>query len=210
MEKNKEPKKINKSSHDRLEVFEQIEEHIDAIQHYDILQCYLRKISITLLMSTFAAIGFLLSIKSTALPFSSFTMCIFICLFSILMIFIISIMDLVFIDRLLMSAFYDALRVETENPWLFPIHLRMFNASQEHHGSLSKKVQFYEGYTKDLLFLLLVCVAFLMGYENWKWIIFLLVPIGMIILLFSGKLFNTIAKRSEQRLYKNFKNEWNI
>ncbi len=191
----------------RLGVYAQLEEHINGIQHYDVLQCFLRKISITLLMGTFGAIGFLLSINPQILPFSSIAISIFICLFSLLMNIIISAIDLIFIERLLMSTFIDALRLEKENPWLFSIHSRMINSSREHHGSISKKVQFYVGYSKDLLFLLFVCIAFLLGISNWTWIGFLVIPIAILSVLVYGKLFNIMAERSEQRLYKNFESE---
>lgn len=195
------------TSEDRLGVYAQLEEHIDGIQHFDVLQCSLRKISITLLMGTFAAIGFLLSINPQILPFRSIAISIFICLFSLLMNIIISAIDLIYIERLLMSSFIDALRLEKENPWLFPIHSRMINSSREHHGSLSKKVQFYVGYSKDLLFLMFGCIAILLGLENWMWIAFLVVPIAVLSILLYGKVFKIMAKRSEQRLYKNFENE---
>ncbi|MBS0620990.1 MAG: hypothetical protein JSS61_05990 [Verrucomicrobia bacterium] len=158
-------------------------------------------------MGTFAAIGFLLSLDPKILPFSAMLISIFICLFSLLMNLIISSIDLIFIERLLMSAFIDALRLEKENPWLFPIHSRMINSSREHHGSLLKKVQFYSGYNKDLLFLLFVCVAFLLGAEKWEWIAFVISPISIVSILLYGKIFEIMAERSEQRLYKNFENE---
>jgi hypothetical protein len=195
------------TSEDRLGVYAQLEEHIDGIQHYDVLQSFLRKISITLLMGTFAAIGFLLSINPQILPFSSIAISIFICLFSLLMNIIISAIDLIFIERLLMSTFIDALRLEKENRWLFPIHSRMINSSREHHGSLSKKVQFYVGYSKDLLFLMFVCIAFLLGIGNLMWIIFLVTPVAILSILIYGKVFKMMAKKSERRLYKNFENE---
>jgi hypothetical protein len=106
-----------------------------------------------------------------------------------------------------MSTFIDALRLEKENPWLFPIHSRMINSSREHHGSISKKVQFYVGYSKDLLFLMFVCIAFLLGISNWTWIVFLVIPTAILSTLVYGKVFNIMAERSEQRLYKNFENE---
>jgi len=195
------------TAEDRLGIYAQLEEHIDGIQHFDILQCFLRKISITLLMGTFAAIGFLLSINPQILPFSSIAISIFICLFSLLMNIIMSAIDLIFIERLLMSTFIDALRLEKENPWLFPIHSRMINSSREHHGSLSKKMQFYIGYSKDILFLMFVCIAFLLGLSYWMWIVFLVVPVAILSILLYGKVFKMMAERSEQRLYKNFENE---
>ena len=191
----------------RLGIYAQLEEHIEGIQHFDTLQCVLRKMSITLLMGTFAAIGFLLSINPPILPFSSIAISIFICLFSFLMNTIISAIDLIFMERLLMSTFIDALRLEKENPWLFPIHSHMVNSSREHHGCLSKKLQFYIGYSKDLLFLLFVCVSFLLGIDNWRWIVFLLIPITIIFIWGYGKLLKTWAARSESRLYKKFENE---
>lgn len=195
------------TSEHRLGVYAQLEEHIEGIQHFDVLQCVLRKMSITLLMGTFAAIGFLLSINPPILPFSSIAISIFICLFSFLMNTIISAIDLIFIERLLMSTFIDALRLEKENPWLFPIHSHMLNSSRKHHGCLSKKLQFYIGYSKDLLFLLFVCVSFLLGIENWKWVIFILIPITILFISGYGKLLKILAIRSEERLYKNFATE---
>lgn len=188
----------------RLSIYAQLEEHIEGIQHFDLLQCLLRKISITLLMGTFAAIGYLLSIEPEILPISSIDISIFICLFSILMNTIIASIDLIFIERLLLSTFIDALLLEKQNPWLFPIHSRMMNSSREHHGSLSKKVQFYIGYSKDLLFLLFVCIIFLLGIEHWMWIVFLIAPIALLFILVSGKLFKILAARSEKRLYRIF------
>ena len=196
-----------KTSEYRLGVYAQLEEHIDGIQHYDVLQCFLRKMSITLLMGTFAAIGFLLSINPQILPFSSIAISIFICLFSLLMNIIVSAIDLIFIERLLMSTFTDALRLEKENPWLFPIHSRMINSSRERHGSISKKVQFYIGYSRDLLFLMFVCVAFLLGIDNWKWIIFLVAPVAGLSIFIYGKLLKIMAEKSERRLYRNIENE---
>ncbi|MGL5263685.1 MAG: hypothetical protein ACRDAI_03790 [Candidatus Rhabdochlamydia sp.] len=195
------------TSEHRLGVYAQLEEHIEGIQHFDVLQCVLRKMSITLLMGTFAAIGFLLSINPPILPFSSIAISIFICLFSFLMNAIISAIDLIFIERLLMSTFIDALRLEKENPWLFPIHSHMLNSSRQYHGCLSKKLQFYIGYSKDLLFLLFVCISFLLGIDNWKWVVFVLIPITILFISGYGKLLKTLATRSEKRLYKNFEKE---
>lgn len=195
------------TSEERLEAYAQLEEHIDGIQHYDVLQCYLRKLSITMLMGTFGAIGFLLSLSPEILPFSSSAISIFICMFSLLMNIIISSIDLIFIERLLMSTFIDALRLEKENPWLFPIHSRMINTSREHHGSLSKKVQFYVGYSKDLLLLMFVCIAFLLGKDNWIWIALIIVPTAILSIFLYGNFFKRMAERSEQRLYKNFEDE---
>lgn len=188
----------------RLEVYAQLEELIEGIQHFDILQCVLRKISITLLMGTFAAIGFLLSINPPILPFSSIAISIFICLFSFLMNTIISVIDLIFMERLLMGSFIDALRLETENPWLFPIHSHMINSCKKHHGCLSKKVQFYIGYSKDLLLLLFVCISFLIGIDNWRWIVFFLIPITILCIWTYGNLLTVLAEKSERKLYKNF------
>lgn len=191
----------------RLEVYAQLEEQIEGIQHFDVLQCILRKMSITLLMGTFAAIGFLLSINPPMLPFSSIAISIFICIFSFLMNTIISAIDLIFIERLLMSIFIDALRLEKENPWLFPMHFHMLNTSKEHHGCLSKKLQFYVGYSKDLLFLLFVCISFLIGIDNWRWIAFALIPITILCIWGYGQLLKTLARKSENRLYKKFEKE---
>lgn len=191
----------------KLEIYAQLEDHIEGIQHFDVLQCVLRKMSITLLIGTFAAIGFLLSLNPPILPFSSIAISIFICLFSFLMNTIILAIDLIFIEKLLMGTFIDALRLEKENPWLFPIHSHMLNASKESHGCLSKKVQFYIGYSKDLLFLLFVCVSFLLGVDNWRWIVFLVLPVTILCISGYGKLLKALAGRSETRLQKIFKNE---
>ncbi|PWU13752.1 MAG: hypothetical protein C5B45_05615 [Chlamydiae bacterium] len=106
-----------------------------------------------------------------------------------------------------MSTFIDALRLEKENLWLFPIHFHMVNSSRKHHGRLSKKLQFYIGYSKDLLFLLFVCVSFLLGINNWKWIVFFLIPITILCIWGYGRLLKTLAAKSERRLYKNFEKE---
>ena len=195
------------TSEDRLEVYAQLEEQVEGIQHYDELQFLLRKISLTLLMGTFAGIGFLLSINPQILPFQPITISIFICLFSLLMNLIVSSIDLIFIEKLLMSTFIDALRLERENSWLFPIHSHMMNSAKEHHGSLSKKVQFYIGYSKDLLFLLFISTAFLFGIENWKLILFVVVPITLLCMSGYEKLLKMAAKRAERDLYKNFETE---
>lgn len=195
------------TSEERLEVYALLEEQIDAIQHFDELQFIIRKISLTLLMGTFAGIGFLLSIKADQLPFTPITISIFICLFSIIMNFILASIDLIFVERLLTSTFIDALRLEKENPWLFPIHIHMMNSAKEHHGSILKKVQFYIGYNKDLLFLLFVSIFFTLGIENWKLILFLIVPSIIVFMAGYGKILKSASERSQKHLYSIFKTE---
>jgi len=194
----------------KLQVYAQLEEQIGGIQHYDELQFLLRKINLTLLMGTFAGIGFLLSINPEILPFRPIIISIFICTFSLLMNLIISAIDLIFIERLLMSTFIDALRLEKENPWLFPIHSHMLNSAKEPHGSLSKKVQFYIGYSKDLLFLMFISITFLFGIDKWKLILFVAVPITIFCMSGYAKLIKIAAKKTERRLYRNFEAELGV
>lgn len=191
----------------RLAVYAQLEEQIEGIQHYDELQFIIRKIALMLLMGTFAGIGFLLSLNPQTLPFGPIALSTLICLFSILINLILAAIDLLFIERLLMSTFIDALRLEKENPWLFPIHSHMMNSAKEHHGSLSKKVKFYSGYSKDLLLLLFISICFSLGLTNWKLIVFLITPIIVVFITLYGKLLKIAAERSEARLYSIFQTE---
>lgn len=191
----------------RLGVFAELEEHIEAIQHYDGIQLLLRAINIALLMGTFGAIGFLFTVNPQALPFSQIAISIFICSFAFLMNIIILSLDLALVERLIISVFIDALRLEKENPWLFPIHSRMMNTSKERHGSLAKKIKFYIGYSRDLLLLLLACIFFLVWVDNWILIILVFMPLAIFFVYGYGRLLKSIAIKSEQRLYKNLASE---
>jgi hypothetical protein len=196
----------NGSSEHRLIVYAILEEQIEGIQHYDKLQFIWRKISLTNLMSAFAGIGFLLTINPQQLPFSSLTISIVICLSALFINLIISSIDLIFIERLLISTFTDALRLEKENSWLFPIHSHMMNSAREYHGSISKKIQFYIGCGKDLLYLLFVIIAFLNGLSKWHFTLFVALII-MFCIWGYGNLLRYAARQSEKKLYKIFKNE---
>lgn len=191
------------TSADKLAVFAELEDHIEVIQHYDGIQFFFRLINISILMGTFGTIGFLFTIDSRALPFSPIGIAIAICFFALLINMILSFLDLVLIERLIVSVFVDAVRLEKENPWLFPMHSRM-NSIYE---SLSKKIKFYIGYSKDLLFLLLVCIFFLVWIDNWFWVVFVFMPVAVLSIYGYGKLLKSIAIRSEERLHQNLYDE---
>ena len=199
---------MTKEDEDRLDVYADLEAYITAIQFYDKKQFFLRNLTLTFLMGTFAIVGFLLSLSPKILPYHPLIIVFFICLGSVFISFSIAIFDLIFVERMLMSAFVGALSLEQTHSWVFPIHFHMLNSVKEHHASLTKKVKFYFIYAIDLLLLMGIAFIYMIGFQHLD---FLLVVLFLVLLcvVFYSKLLKALARRSEKFLYRMFSKEFN-
>ncbi len=112
--------------------------------HYDSVQTFYRIMTSTVMLATFAAIGFCLSTKDPAVFFGRLLVVMYLCLISITAITILWRLDLIFTERLFLGNFFNAVLLEKENPWLPKVHLNMIKGTS-HHGAPARKVWFYIG-----------------------------------------------------------------
>jgi hypothetical protein len=121
--KNRNKKKLE----DRLLVYGSYTNFIQNIKHFDILQTSFRIMTSSALLATFAAIGFILSAENKNLPFNGLIAVILICLFGLLAIVTLWHLDLILYERLLISNFAEALRLENKHTWLPKVHHNMLH-----------------------------------------------------------------------------------
>ena len=109
---------------------------IKEIKHFDNMQTYFRILSSTILLGSIAALGFLFSIQTFQIAFQRiFSSCV-ILLIGISTLFSLWHIDLKFYERLLVSNFAEAFRLENENDWIPKVHHNMlFGVSKKDHPS---------------------------------------------------------------------------
>ncbi|MBS0605287.1 MAG: hypothetical protein JSS60_09690 [Verrucomicrobia bacterium] len=167
--------------HERLLAYGLYTSSIDAIKHFEILQTSYRIMASRLLLATFAAIGFILSIEIKTLPFDRLIAVILICAISSGAITTIWHLDLAFMERLSTSVFVECLKMEEKHPWLTQVHHNML-VDGSHASCPSKKVLFYEG--SLLLVLLAMGIAATMYAKSLGTLIWIPVLIGSLLVIF--------------------------
>ena len=109
---------------------------IKEIKHFDNLQTYFRILSSTILLGSIAALGFLFSIENFQITLQRIFSSFIILLIGISTLFSLWHIDLKFYERLLVSNFAEAFRLENENDWLPKVHHNMlFGVSKKDHPS---------------------------------------------------------------------------
>jgi len=139
-----------KTKDKKLRIFGVYIRIIDAIKHYDGVQTTYRTLSSTLLLSAFAAIGFLFSSKAAKLPFDKFIGVLFVCVTGLGALTILCVLDLFFQERLLIANFIEAIKLERDNKWLPTIHHDMLHNGIR-HSAPNRKVFFYIGCSSCLI-----------------------------------------------------------
>ncbi len=124
--------------------------HIKEIQHFDVMQTFFRVLTSTLLLASFAAIGFIFSLAQTHILFGRLFIVIMIGFIGISSFFTLWYLDLVFYERLLVSHFAEAFRLEKEHEWLPKVqHNMLFSVHKQDHPS--NIVYYYIGCVLSLI-----------------------------------------------------------
>ncbi|NGX56752.1 MAG: hypothetical protein K1060chlam5_00998 [Candidatus Anoxychlamydiales bacterium] len=114
---------------------------IKEIKHFDIMQTFFRLISSTILLSSIAAIGFIYSFKTFSFPFQRTAATLMISIIGISTLITIWFVDLKFYEKILVSNFAEAFRMEKDFDFLPKVHHNMlFSVHKKDHPS---NVAFY-------------------------------------------------------------------
>lgn len=109
---------------------------IKEVKHFDNMQTHFRILASTILLGSFAAIGFLFSIENLKIPFERPYAAVIVSLIGISSLLTLWHVDLKFYERLLVSNFAEAYRLEKENNWLPKVHHNMlFDTHKKDHPS---------------------------------------------------------------------------
>lgn len=144
----------------KLIVYGMYSNFIKEVKHFDKMQIYFRILTSTVLLGSFAAIGFIFSIAKLVVPFErSFSACL-VSLIGITAIFTLWYVDLKFYEKLLVSNFAEAFRLEKEYAWLPKVHHNMLFASnkKDHPTNIAN---FYIGGISTLL----ITIGFAVFYD---------------------------------------------
>lgn len=154
---------------------------IEGVKHFDTVQTSYRIFTSTLLLAIFAVIGFLFS--STSLNLSEnyrLVMASVVGFLGLVPITVVCFLDLVFQERLLMSNFITAEKIELKNKWIPSVHSKMFS-NGTHHGEPLRKVWFYIGCGWSLIWIIMLCLAALVSeFPNEKLDITLTFLLGLL------------------------------
>ncbi len=129
---------------DKLLIYGVYTKKIASIMYYNTIQSFYRILTSTLLLFSFAAIGVSLSSSHIEMPFNSLVMVVLIGVISCIGTMIFWRLDLIVVERIIISHFYDAYKIEEKNKWLPRVHHRMA-PNKKHYACPSKKVPFYIG-----------------------------------------------------------------
>ncbi|NGX56376.1 MAG: hypothetical protein K1060chlam5_00614 [Candidatus Anoxychlamydiales bacterium] len=134
--------------------------YIKEIKHFDTIQTYFRILTSTILLASFAAVGFLFSIPKLDIPFERSISAILVSVIGIASIFTLWHIDLKFYQRLLMSNFAEAYRLEKENSWIPKVHRNMLFAThkKDHPSNIAN---YYIG----CLFSITITIGFAISYN---------------------------------------------
>jgi len=175
---------------------------IEDIKHYETVQATYRAMTSSLLLATYAAIGFMYSIKPSSLPLNAPTWACFIGGISLAIIFTMAILDLFFQERLMIANAIEVLKFEAKYAWLPKIQHRLLTLTS-HPSSPKKKAWFYIGCGDSLI--LVIGLAIL--YHNNFTLNVLNIVIAVCVLFFLwlyGYLLRRISKSFEDLIRKHF------
>ncbi|MBN2479712.1 MAG: hypothetical protein JXA94_05745 [Parachlamydiales bacterium] len=114
---------------------------IKEIKHYDNLQTQFRLLSSTVLLGSLAAIGFLFSVKQLNIPFARSFAALIVGIIGITALFTLWHIDIKYYEKLLVSHFAEAFKLEKENDWLPKVHHNM--VYKEHKKDHPSNVAYY-------------------------------------------------------------------
>jgi hypothetical protein len=191
-------------NNDKLMIYGIYIKLIDSIKHFDTIQTYYRTLASSILLATFAAIGFLFTSRGGIIASWPGRGTVLICFLSFLAINVIKILDIKYQEGFLISNFLALLTLERKNPWLPQAHQMMIYKGQ-HFASSNKKDLFYIGCNMILLILIILTWIHIVGYQPWK-ICFSLIIGGLLAFLYvKGSL--KITKKIDQLIAENLKGE---
>lgn len=196
--------KKNPKEEERLVVYGLYSTFIQSIKHFDSLQTAYRIMTSRLLLATFAAIGFILSTEIKVLPFSRLIAVDLICLISLGAITTLWHLDLAFIERLSMSVFIEALRLEEKHGWLTKAHSNMID-DETHAACPSRKVIFYLGSMLTILLTMgIAATLYAVTINEWIWIPVVIVAVLITIFYLgiikkSTRSFNALLHELEEK-----------
>ncbi len=184
---------------------------IDDIMHYDTVQATYRTMTSSLLLASFAAIGFLYSLKPNTLSFSLSVWLLCVCSVSFLAITMMAIMDLISQERFMIANVIEALKLETEIEWLPKIHHKMLEL-KKHPASPNRKSWFYIGCGSTMILIGGHAVAdFIFLPPPYNFVIYL---IALLTIVFYALFLYRISKSFEEIISEHFQykqiNQMNI
>jgi len=150
---------------ERLRIYGLYSQLIEGIKHYDNIQTICRSMASTLLLASFAVIGFLFTLKANVLHIDNLICVIFTGVLSLVGITALGLLDLVFQERLLIANFVSAVHLEDCHKWLPSAHNNMLQKGS-HHGSPIRKAIFYVGCSVCLFAVIGSTTFLLYGLES--------------------------------------------
>jgi drug/metabolite transporter (DMT)-like permease len=153
----------------KLIIYGMYTNYIKEIKHFDNIQTYFRILTSTILLATLAAIGFLFSIQKLDFPFERSIAAILLSVIGLASIFTLWHIDLKFYQRLLISNFAEAFRLEKENKWIPKVHHNMlFSSHKKDHPS--NIAYYYIGCISSLILTISITIGYNLYAEQIKYI----------------------------------------
>lgn len=149
----------SKEEKEKLIIYGSYSSYIHGIQHFDNMQNTYRMLTSTILLASFAAIGFMQSLKTTIFPFEKAIGILVIGIIGVASLLTLWHLDLIFYERLLMCNFAEAYKLECKYSWLPRVHYNMI------HGKSAKDrpgnaVYFYIGCMASLVLMTGMLLSF--------------------------------------------------
>jgi hypothetical protein len=138
---------------------------IDDIKHYDTVQATYRTMTSSLLLASFAAIGFLYSLKPHTLPMNLAFWIICIGIISLAATTTMAVLDLIYQERLMIANVIEALKLESQYHWLPKIHHQLLTL-KTHPASPNRKSLFYIGCGASLILIMGHSIGSAMHYST--------------------------------------------
>jgi len=169
---------------------------IKEVQHFDNLQTHFRLLSSTILLGSIAAIGFLFSLENLNIPLGKSFVALLVAFIGITSLLTLWYVDLKFYERLLVSNFAEAYRLENENDWLPKVHHNMLFAShkKDHPSNIAF---YYIGCIETLTLTIGLTITYdlYLVHKHMFWAIFVLVLTFVL-----GVIFYVFIKRKTQKI----------
>ena len=169
---------------------------IKEVQHFDNLQTHFRLLSSTILLGSIAAIGFLFSLETLTIPLGKSFVALLVSFIGITSLLTLWYVDLKLYERLLVSNFAEAYRLEKENDWLPKVHHNMLFAShkKDHPSNLA---YYYIGCVETLILTIGLTITYDL-YIVHKHTIWAVIALAFTFVL--GIIFYLIIKRKTQKI----------
>lgn len=175
---------MEKNEQERVLIFQMYSNFIQSIKHFDIMQTFYRLMASTFLLGSFGAIGFLFSTQNKNLSYENIFPVILICCIGMASILSLWHLDLIFCERLLISNFAEAIKLEEKNDWLPKVHHNMLYGIHS-QDKPSNVLYFYIGSGSSLLLTTGVVVITSMSYHDlWARSVVLIITFVLILMLY--------------------------